>query len=206
MIGIIDYGMGNLRSVERALEAGGAVHRRVLQPADFAQTHGLVLPGVGAFGQAVANLKSQDLWDPLLTEIRQGKPLLGLCLGLQLLFETSEEFGAHQGLGILRGQVHRMPPGTAVPHIGWNQVFPCREDPLFEGIPEGSHFYFLHSYIAEATDESDVVAICRYGTVSFPAVVQRGMIRAAQFHPEKSQQVGLRFLANFVRYVRERND
>ncbi len=201
MIGIIDYGMGNLRSVERALEAGGARLKRIVSATDLADTSALVLPGVGAFMQAVNNLKSQGLWDALREEIRGGKPLLGLCLGLQLLFEASEEFGYGQGLGILPGTVRRLPEDVAVPHIGWNQVFPCMADPLFQGIPEGSYFYFLHSYAAQASDFSHVAALCRYGCHAFPAVVRRNSIVAAQFHPEKSQQIGLRFLANFVRSV-----
>lgn len=201
-IGIVDYSMGNLRSVERALETMGVSCRRVRFPEDMEGTDGLVLPGVGAFGQAVQNLKTQELWAALQSAIQQGKPLLGLCLGLQLLFESSEEFGDHQGLGVFAGKVKRLPAGVLVPHIGWNQVFPISGNPLFMGIPSGSHFYFLHSFVAEDVDPAIIVAHCDYG-ISFPAVVQRGRTMAAQFHPEKSQLYGLRFFSNFVRMVED---
>lgn len=201
MIGIIDYGMGNLRSVQRALETTGVACQRILRPEELSQCHGLVLPGVGAFAKAVQNLKRIELWDPLIAEVQAGKPLLGLCLGLQLLFQSSEEFGNHAGMGIFPGHIRRLPSYVSVPHIGWNQVFVQGQEPLFNGIPAGSHFYFLHSFVAESDDPSAVVAECRHG-ISFPAVVRKANIMAAQFHPEKSQRYGLRFLANYIQFVR----
>lgn len=198
MIGIIDYGMGNLRSVEKAFEHLGFQTLRIRTPEELRAAGKLVLPGVGTFGQAVENLRSQRLFDAIGDEIAAGKPMLGLCLGLQLLFDTSEEFGAHEGLGILRGKVCRLPEHLQVPHIGWNQVRQVLPDPLFEDVPDGSYFYFLHSYYADPALPEVVVATSDNG-LAFPAVVRRENLIAAQFHPEKSQRVGLRFLENFAR-------
>ncbi len=216
MIAIVDYGMGNLRSVQKAVErvGGRAVVTSDLHALDA--TLGVILPGVGAFGDAMENLRARGLVEPLLGQIEAGKPFLGICLGMQLLFEESEEMGEHKGLGVFAGRVVRfvqrseegksctyapLPPCTPaqlrVPHIGWNQLHIRRQSSLLSGVPDGSYAYFVHSYYVLPTDDSIVLATTDYG-VEFASVVGRGHVFGAQFHPEKSQEVGLRILGNFV--------
>lgn len=199
-IAIIDYGVGNLRSVEKAFAAQGleAVVSRdenFLRAADK-----LVLLGVGAFGYAMRNLREFG-FDELVTEAAQaGKPVLGICVGLQMLFDEGHEFGVHRGLGLLPGRVIRFAEGVRVPHVGWNQVEmreAAREHPLFRGLPDGSFFYFVHSYYVEPQDESYVLGATEYGT-RFASVCGRGNIVGVQFHPEKSQATGLRLIRNFA--------
>lgn len=195
---IVDYGMGNLRSVERTLTALGA-GARISGDADAVRgAERLVLPGVGAFGDAMANLRSARLDEAVCEAVDDGAPLLGLCLGLQLLFTESEEFGRHRGLGLIPGRVTRFEePGLHVPHVGWNQVEELRPDPLLEGIPEGAYFYFVHSYYVVPDVLQDTIAWTVYGG-RFCSVARRGRVWGAQFHPEKSQETGRRLLRNFL--------
>lgn len=210
MIAIVDYGVGNLRSVQKALERVGATAVVSDDPAVLDAAKGVILPGVGAFGDAMENLQSRQLLAPVLHQAEKGKPLLGICLGMQLLFDESEEMGYHPGLGLLPGRVVRFPEGMLkVPHIGWNQLhLPAAASAvaggaLLMGIAPGAYAYFVHSYYATPEQEADVLATTEYG-VDFASVVGRGTVWGAQFHPEKSQEVGLKLLENFSRLVNER--
>ncbi len=198
MIAIIDYGMGNLRSVSKAFEAVG--HQAVVtrDARVIGNASHVVLPGVGAFGDCMANIEQYGLAEPIRASIQSGKPFLGICLGLQLLFSESEEFGPHKGLDIIPGKVRRFAPGTAlkVPHIGWNQVHVQRTCPLFEGIADGAEWYFVHSYFVDPSDTYMAATTTTYG-VPFVSSVWKDNIVACQFHPEKSQVVGLRLIKNF---------
>jgi len=198
MIAIIDYGMGNLRSVCKAFEAVGHEAIVTRDAAVIKSAAHVVLPGVGAFGDCMANLRRFDLIEPIRSTIQTGKPFLGICLGLQLLFTESEEFGLHHGLGITQGRVRKfnLEPHLKVPHIGWNQVHVQRECPLFDDIPNGSEWYFVHSYFVEPADASITATITTYG-ISFASAIWKDNVVACQFHPEKSQLVGLRLLKNF---------
>lgn len=199
MITIVDYGMGNLRSVQKAFESLGVPAEVCARPEQIVSATRLVLPGVGAFRDAIAELRRQELVDPILAHIAADRPFLGICLGLQLLFDVSHEDGQWQGLGVLPGEVIRFTdvPGRKVPHMGWNVVESRRDCPLFEGIPAGSHFYFVHSYHVVPSANEVIVGTTEYGS-PFTAVVQRGRMFATQFHPEKSQTHGLRLLRNFA--------
>jgi glutamine amidotransferase len=204
MIAVIDYDMGNLRSVQKAFEAVG--YRAVVtrDPKTIADAGHVVLPGVGAFGDCMRNLETYGLIDPVLRAIEAGKPFLGICLGLQLLFGESEEFGTHRGLGVMPGKVVRFSPPAAggpapplkVPHMGWNTVAMRKPSPLLDGVPDGSHLYFVHSYYVVPDDPAVVCTTTDYGG-SFASSVARDNIFACQFHPEKSQGVGLRIIRNF---------
>ena len=197
MIAIVDYGMGNLRSVQKAFERVGHAATITDRAADVARAERVVLPGVGAFGDAMANLKRAGLVDPLEAAISEGRPFLGICLGLQLLFAESEEMGQHCGLGILPGRVRRFPEGERVPQIGWNQIHIRRQTPLLEGIPDGSFFYFVHSYYVDPEDGDDIVTVTDYG-IDYTSISGRDRAFGIQFHPEKSQDLGLRILKNFA--------
>lgn len=208
MIAIVDYGMGNLRSVQKALQKLGFDAEVTSDVADIRRADKLILPGVGAFGAAMANLRRAGLDRAIREFIETGKPFLGICLGLQLLFEVSEETwgtAPEHGLGLLRGRVVRFPEVLTsaqgkllkVPHIGWNSLHFTRRDALFEGVEEGSHVYFVHSYFPVPEDEEVITAVSDYG-ISFCCAAQKGNIRAVQFHPEKSSVVGLRILRNFA--------
>jgi glutamine amidotransferase len=200
MIVIVDYGVGNLRSVQKGLERVGATAVVSDDPAALDAAQGVILPGVGAFGDGMDNLVARRLVEPVLHQVETGKPLLGICLGMQLLFEESEEMGRHRGLGLLPGRVVRFPDGDLkIPHIGWNQLLDSRGR-LLQGIQDGAYAYFVHSYYALPEDAADVLARTEYG-FEFASVVGRGRIFGAQFHPEKSQEVGLQLLANFARLV-----
>ncbi len=198
MIAIIDYGMGNLRSVHKAFEAVG--HQAVVtrDARVIADASHVVLPGVGAFGDCMANLERYELIAPIHTAIQSGKPFLGICLGLQLLFTESEEFGSHKGLGIIPGRVRKfvLDPARKVPHMGWNEIEIVRPVPPLEGLSTGSHCYFVHSYYVEPVDSSVVAAVTEYGH-PFASAVWKGNVVACQFHPEKSQAVGLQIIKNF---------
>ena len=215
MILVVDYGMGNLRSVSKALESLGAQVRVSSDPRDVAQADKIVLPGVGAFPAAMQELRRRRLVDPIAEVLEQGKPYLGICLGLQLLFEYSEEAGGAEGLKVLPGAVRQFPINLTtsggqgflkVPHIGWNQIVrrPTslaggeEECPLLLGIPDGSFFYFVHSFYPEPTRPELTVLETQYGEW-FTSMVCRDNIFATQFHPEKSQALGLKLLENFIR-------
>lgn len=204
MIAIIDYRMGNLRSVEKGFEHAGVEDVRVTDdPAVLAAADGIVLPGVGAFRDASANLRESGLWDVLLDRVKAGTPFLGICLGLQLLADVGLEDGEWEGLGLVPGTCERLPGGVKIPHIGWNTVEYPRESALFDGIPESTAFYFVHSYRLVPQDESCIIGSAEYG-VRFAAAVQFGPAAyAVQFHPEKSSTDGLALLANFGRIVKE---
>lgn len=197
MITLVDCGIGNLRSVEKAFNAVGAEVRLTSDPEVVRKAEKLVLPGVGAFRDGMAGLQQRGLVQPIAELVERGAPLLGICLGMQLLFEGSEEHGKHPGLGFLAGEVRRFDaPGLIVPHTGWNLISLGRANPLLHGLPPDSYAYFNHSYYCRAHDE-DVLAYTDYG-LRYGSVVQRGSIYGVQFHPEKSQQVGLLILSNFA--------
>lgn len=196
-IGVVDYGSGNLRSVCKAFEAAGADVRLVTSVSQLEALDAVVVPGVGAFGDCAANLRGTGLWDPLRDWINAGRPYLGICLGYQLLFESSEESPGVEGLGILPGRVVRFSSETLkVPHMGWNTIGSLR-GPLYIGLPEQTAMYFVHSFYPAPDDPKLVSAICEYGS-PFAASVSRGTLHATQFHPEKSQAAGLAVLRNFV--------
>lgn len=204
MINIIDYEMGNLRSVSKAFERLGFAVRVSSDPADIATASKVVLPGVGAFRDCIDNLRKGGFVPPLLAHIEAGKPLLGICVGMQMLFDESEEFGLHQGLGLIPGRVVRFPSAMneggerlKVPHMGWNTLKLQKPSPLFAGIDDGSYVYFVHSYYCAAQNPEDVAASCRYGDIEFCASLWRDNIMATQFHPEKSQDLGLKIFRNF---------
>jgi glutamine amidotransferase len=196
---IVDYGSGNLRSVQKAFEHVGVDAVVGSDPRAMADAAGLVLPGVGAFGAAMAQLEEKGLVGPLLKRIDAGVPFLGVCLGLQLLFESSEEDPGVRGLGVVRGDVRALPPTVKVPHIGWNQVETCTCSDLMEGIPDGSAFYFVHGYAVVPRSPGHVLAMTDYDGVTFVSAVEVGNVAAVQFHPEKSSTLGLRFYRNFAR-------
>lgn len=204
MIGIVDYGRGNLGSVEKAFERLGLAAVVTQDPGVVDAAEAVVLPGDGAFHDAMANLERLGLMAPVLRALDGRRPFLGICLGYQLLFSKSEEFGEGRGLDVLPGLVRRFPPGRKVPHMGWNRVHHGGTLRLFDGIPEGAHFYFVHSYYPEPepTDPPLGVAWCDYG-LRFAAAIERGRLFATQFHPEKSQRWGLRLLENFAAIVRD---
>jgi len=204
MITIIDYGMGNLRSVQKGFEKVGFNALVTADPREAEQAERLVLPGVGAFRDCMDNLRQGGFIDPILRHVESGRPFLGICLGLQLLFTESEEFGRHQGLDIIPGKVVRFPAGLRqgdealkVPHMGWNQIEIRRPAPVFKGVEEGVSVYFVHSYYVVPEDESMVATVTDYG-IPFCSAVWRDNVVATQFHPEKSQQVGLQMLKNFA--------
>jgi imidazole glycerol-phosphate synthase subunit HisH len=203
VIAVIDYGRGNLGSVEKAFARLGMPAVVTQDPRVVADAEALVLPGDGAFHDAMGNLRALGLLDPVRACLDGGRPFLGICLGYQLLFTESEEFGHGKGLDVIPGAVRRFPAGLKVPHMGWNQVEHAGDNPLFEGIPSGAHFYFVHSYYPEPRDPSLWTAPCAYG-VRFPAAAGRGALFGTQFHPEKSQRWGLRLLENFAAFVRAR--
>lgn len=198
-IAIIDYQMGNLRSVQKGFERVGHVAKITSDPAELAAAERVVLPGVGAFGDAMAELRRRDLVGPIRDAISQGKPFLGICLGLQLLFDVGFEGGEFAGLGILRGKVVRfdLPRDMKVPHMGWNQGRIVRRAPILEGIGDGTYFYFVHSYYVVPKEPQLVAIEADYGQ-PFCAAVWRDNVFATQFHPEKSQTDGLRILKNFA--------
>jgi imidazole glycerol-phosphate synthase subunit HisH len=219
-VALIDYGAGNLHSVAKALAAAGVPARRTGDPGEAAAADALVLPGQGHFGQVMAAFRASGFEGVLRDHLAAGRPFLGICVGLQLLMEGSEEAPGVDGLGILAGRVVRFPAGVeSVPHMGWNTLHPWGGSPLLAGIAAGAHAYFAHSYLvafdevdAEAPDAADAPAVrggamsgafTQHGPTRFLSAVSRGAVHATQFHPEKSQGVGLRLLANFARVVRE---
>ena len=197
MIAIIDYGMGNLRSVEKAFEYLGFPAEIVQNPAQCDHASHLVLPGDAAFGDAIRNLRENGWVEAACRNIERGKPFLGICVGLQLMFGESEERGIHKGIGLLPGKIRRFPASERVPQIGWNQISLKRPAEILEGIGEGSFFYFVHSYYVDADSERDCVATTEYG-LNYTSIAARDNMFGVQFHPEKSQHVGLRILQNFA--------
>jgi imidazole glycerol-phosphate synthase subunit HisH len=199
MIAIIDYEMGNLRSVQKAFERIGHAATITSDPAVLADAEKIVLPGVGAFRDAIAALRQRGLVEPIRASISRGKPFLGICLGLQLLFDKGYEDGEHEGLGVLPGEVVRfqVPAGFKVPHMGWNQIRIRRRPPILNGIDDGAHFYFVHSYYVVPRDTAVIAAETEY-SLPFCSGVWRDNLFAVQFHPEKSQAAGLRLLKNFA--------
>ncbi len=199
MIVIVDYGMGNLRSVQKAIEAVGHSAEISGDPDRIKTASKVILPGVGAFADAIAELRRTGLGDAFKEAVAAGKPCLGVCLGLQLLFDYSEEDGLHEGLGLLRGRVVRFAtqPGLKIPHMGWNTLRVKRPAPLLAGLPDSPSVYFVHSYYASPANPDDVAAEADYPD-PFAALVWRDNLMAAQFHPEKSQRVGLAMYANFA--------
>lgn len=196
-IALIDYGVGNLRSVAKALQRVGAEVQITREAAAIPSADKLVLPGVGSFGKGMGALKAHGLIDPILEAAAGGKPLLGICLGMQLLLESSEEMGQHEGLGIVSGEVRRFPDGDLkVPHTGWNQLTFDPDNPLLDGLQTGSYAYFNHSYYCDPAP-SATAAETLYG-VRFASALRMDRIYGVQFHPEKSQHVGLQILANFL--------
>ncbi len=195
---VVDYGAGNLHSVSRAVVHGG-VRPLVTSSARYvAEADALIVPGVGAAADTMANLVRHRLVEPIREYIASGKPFLGVCMGQQALFDVSEEGGRHECLGIMPGRVVRLPAGLKVPHMGWNQVRQVRPHPIFDGIPDGANFYFVHSYYPQPADPAVVIGETEYG-VTFPSVVARDNVVATQFHPEKSGEMGLKMYANFLR-------
>ena len=204
MIAIIDYDAGNIKSVEKAISYLGEEvvctrDREVILHAD-----GVILPGVGAFGDCMEKLHRYGLVDVIHECVALKKPFLGICLGLQLLFESSEESPGVEGLGVLQGKIVRLPAesGLKIPHIGWNNLHFPREGRLFDGVAENSYVYFVHSYYLQARDESIVTAVTDYGA-RIHASIESGNLFACQFHPEKSSEVGLRILRNFIAVIKE---
>ncbi len=199
-VGIIDYGMGNLRSVEKGLQKVGVEVTLCSEAEEFDSFDGLVLPGVGAFGDAMGHLRERGMDRALHHYIGSGRNLLGICLGLQMLFEYSEEHGRNEGLGVIPGKVRRLPGTVKVPHMGWNVLNVTRDVPLFEGVASGSRFYFVHSYYCEPSTDDWTIGTTPYG-LEFTCAAGRENVWGLQFHPEKSSLLGLRILENFGRMV-----
>lgn len=199
MIAIIDYGAGNLSSVQKALNFLGADNRITADPAEILAADRVILPGVGAFGDAMAAMRSRGLVDTVREAADGSRPFLGICLGLQLLFAESEESPGVAGLGIFDGGIRRIPggPGLKVPHIGWNDVQLTQTNGIFRGVAQNSYFYFVHSFYLDGAKPEEVAGVTRYG-VPIQCAVQRGKVAATQFHPEKSGAEGLQLLKNFI--------
>lgn len=195
---VVDYGAGNLRSVAIALARLGFDPLVTSQPDAVNNADVVILPGVGAAADTMSNLARRRLVEPIREYIASGRPFLGICMGLQVLFSVSEEGGEHPCLDILPGRVRRLPDGLKVPQMGWNRVRQRSSHPIFDGIPDGAFFYFVHSYYAHPEDSSVVIGETDYG-VTFPAIVAKDNIVATQFHPEKSAEPGLRLYENFLR-------
>ncbi|MGD9719473.1 MAG: imidazole glycerol phosphate synthase subunit HisH [Sulfurimonadaceae bacterium] len=202
MIGIVDYNMGNLASVQNAFATLGAQTVIESDPQKFGMYDKLLLPGVGAFGDAMEHLRARNMVEPLRAYAASGKPMLGICLGMQLLFESSEEFGSNEGLGLIKGKViafdtTRMSRELKVPHMGWNRMF-TKNHPLFEGLDEEHYLYFVHSFHAVCEDEADVIGTSVYG-YEFASAVAHANVMGIQPHPEKSHKNGLKILENFIK-------
>ncbi|MEG4320452.1 MULTISPECIES: imidazole glycerol phosphate synthase subunit HisH [unclassified Microcoleus] len=204
VIAVVDYDMGNLHSVCKGLENVGAVPKITDSPAIIEQADAVVLPGVGSFDPAMQNLRSRNLIEPITSAIASGKPFLGICLGLQILFDSSEE-GVEPGLGVIAGKVRRFrsEPGLTIPHMGWNQLeFAQPNQPLWEGLPSDPWVYFVHSYYVDPVDLKVRSAMVTHGSQNVTAAIAKDNLMAVQFHPEKSSSTGLKMLSNFVSLVR----
>ncbi len=201
MIALVDYGAGNIHSIEKALEYVGAEVQVTNDPAIIADAEAVVLPGVGSAGSAMVQITQHRLDDAICEATQQGKPFLGICLGMQLLAEHHAEGGVN-GLGLFQGEVRRIPHGPKIPHMGWNQVKPLHEDlPIFADIPENTYFYFAHSYYVEPQNSLGVAAVTEYGS-PYCSVIATEQVWGTQFHPEKSGKLGLQLLRNFVKWVK----
>lgn len=196
MITVIDYGSGNLRSVQKGLESVGYCARISSDPQDIKEAKAIVLPGVGAFGDCMQALGKLRLIDPILDAIDSGKPFLGICLGLQILFTESHEFGVNKGLGVIPGTVERFPDDLKVPHMGWNSLNIKRPAPILQDLPSNPYFYFVHSYYVVPEDPKIIATTTNYG-IDFVSMIWKDNIYAVQFHPEKSQTLGLNILKHF---------
>jgi len=201
---IVDYGAGNLHSVSRAVVHSGVRPLVTTSARYVSEADALIVPGVGAAADTMANLVRHRLVEPIKEYIASGRPFLGVCMGQQALFEVSEEGGRHECLGVFPGRVVRLPEGLKVPHMGWNQVRQVKPHPIFAGIPDDSFFYFVHSYYPSPADTAVVIGETEYG-VTFPSVVARDNVVATQFHPEKSGEMGLRMYANFLQIAATAN-
>jgi glutamine amidotransferase len=195
-VAVVDYGVGNLHSIRKSMELFGARVEITRSPKVLEESDAIVLPGVGAFSSALAEMPREKVSE----EILAGKPVLGVCLGMQLFFDWSEE-GETPGLGLLRGRVVRLPRSVKIPHIGWNTIKVCRNHPIVAGISSGSYVYFVHSYYSKVEDERIVISTSEYGVI-FPAIVAHKNIIGTQFHPEKSGENGMRLLNNFISLIR----
>ena len=200
MIAVIDYGAGNLRSVANAIARLGYQPRITSQAGELSEAQAVILPGVGAAGDTMESLRTLGLVEPIKQLIADNRPFFGVCIGLQVLFAGTEEGGGHDCLGVIAGRVKKLSAGLKVPHMGWNQVSQRISHPLFEGIPDGANFYFVHSYYGEPEDSSLVAGETEYG-VTMGSVIARGNLVATQFHPEKSGESGLKMYANFLRHA-----
>lgn len=202
MIALVDYGMGNIRSVSKAIEAAGGEITITQNPEEIKKSKAIVLPGVGAFRDCMANLNELGILDVVKEEILKGKPYLGICLGMQILFSESEEFGICKGLDILKGKVIRfsLPKEYKIPHMGWNRVKFMKKSKFLSDVPDSSYFYFVHSYYVAPEEKGVVAGVTDYG-VEFTSMVIYENIFATQFHPEKSQKMGLKLLKNFIQLI-----
>jgi len=198
VITVVDYKLNNLRSLENTLRRLGHEVRVTSNPADIQTAEKLILPGVGAFGDGMRNLREFGLAEPFIEKVKSGTPTLGICLGMHLLFTESEEFGLHRGLDLLPGRVVKLPANLRVPHMGWNQLHPKQANGLTQGVKESSFVYFVHSYYV-VPKSADIILMTTDYEIEFPAIVHTKNIWATQFHPEKSQRVGERLLDNFAR-------
>lgn len=198
MIAIVNYGLGNLHSVQKAIEFVGGTAMITEDPDELIQAEKIIIPGVGAFKDGMDGLRSRGLSSVLIEAANEGKQILGICLGMQLLFQESEELGNHAGLGLIAGKVLLFKDsGVKVPQIGWNQIEACKKSALLEGIGRNSYVYFNHSYFCQPENSEDVLAVTDYGGI-FPSAVEAQNLYGVQFHPEKSQKTGLKILRNFV--------
>ena len=197
MITVVDYKLNNLRSLENTLRRFGHDVRVTSNPGDIETAEKLILPGVGAFGDGMRNLREFGLAEPFIEKVKSGTPVLGICLGMHLLFTESEEFGLHRGLDLLQGRVVKLPASLRVPHMGWNQLHPKQANGLTQGVNESSFVYFVHSYYV-VPESADIILMTTDYEIEFPAIVHTKNIWATQFHPEKSQGVGLSILHEFA--------
>lgn len=198
MISIIDYGAGNLKSVEKALTYLNVDSKITFDSDEIKKSDGVILPGVGAFPMAMESLKKRGLDKVILDIAKEGKPFLGICLGMQMLFDVGEEIKKTKGLGIIKGSIREIYGDVKIPHMGWNSLTINKRNKLFEGIPDSSYVYFVHSYYADVKNKEDLNAYSVYGEIDITAAVSRGNVYGLQFHPEKSGDLGLKILKNFV--------
>lgn len=196
MIAIIDYGMGNLRSVQKGFEKVGFSAKIVTDPNEIIKASGVVLPGVGAFKDAMENLQASGMVEAIHEVVKKGTPFLGICLGLQLMFSESEEWGLHKGLDLVEGRVRKIPAGVKIPHMGWNAAEIVNDSPIMAGIDSGSYFYFVHSYYVDPVDPKVTTCQTDYN-MKFTSIITKDNLFGIQFHPEKSSSIGLKILKNF---------